>query len=44
MHKFKTKNQSEKDSQLQGWHLNLTGMQLNWFLKLKSQLRTWLNK
>ena len=33
-----------KGGQLQGCHLNLTGMQLNWFLKLKSQLKTWLNK
>jgi hypothetical protein len=44
MHKFKTKNQRKKDGQLQGWHLNLARMQLNWFLKSKSQLRTGLNK
>jgi len=29
MHKFKTKDQSEKGNQLQGWHLNLKKMQLN---------------
>ena len=43
MHRFKTKDQSEKDDQLQGGHSNLAGMQLNWFLKSKSQLRVWLN-
>jgi len=37
MHKFKTKAQTEEGGQLQGWHLNLAGMQLNWFLKSKSQ-------
>jgi hypothetical protein len=26
MHKFKTKDQSEKGGQLPGWHLNLAGM------------------
>jgi hypothetical protein len=44
MHIFKTKDQSEKGGQLQGWHLNLTRMQLNRFLKSKLQLWTWLNK
>jgi len=44
MHKFKIMDQSEKDDQLQGWYLNLVGMQLNWFLKSKFKLRTWLNK
>jgi hypothetical protein len=29
MHKFKIKDQSEKSGQLHGWHLNLTGIQLN---------------
>jgi len=43
MHRFKTKDQSEKDDQLQGGHSNLAGMQLKWFLKSKSQLRVWLN-
>jgi len=40
MHKFKTNDQKGKDYQLQGWHLDLVGMQLNWFLKSKSQMRT----
>jgi len=44
MHIFKTKDQSEKGGQLQGWDLNLTRMQLNRFLKSKLQLWTWLNK
>jgi hypothetical protein len=43
MHRFKTKDQSEKDDQLQGEYSNLAAMQLNWSLKSKSQLRAWLN-
>jgi hypothetical protein len=42
MHIFKTKDQKGKSDQLQGWHLDLVGMLLNWFLKLKSQMRTYL--
>jgi hypothetical protein len=34
MHKFRTKDQSEQDGQLQGWHLHLTRMQLNWFFRI----------
>jgi hypothetical protein len=44
IHKFKTKDKNRKGSQIQGWHLDLAGMPLNWFLKSKSQLMTWLNK
>jgi hypothetical protein len=44
IHKFKTIDKNRKGSQIQGWHLDLAGMPLNWFLKSKSQLMTWLNK
>jgi hypothetical protein len=44
IHKFKTIDKNRKGSQIQGWHLDLARMSLNWFLKSKSQLMTWLNK
>ena len=44
LHKSETKDQVGKGGQLQGQRLNLAGMQLNWFLKSKLQLRTWLIK
>lgn len=28
MHKFRTKNQNKKDSQLRGWQMSLTGVKL----------------
>jgi hypothetical protein len=43
MQKFKTNEQNKKTANFRE-ELSLTGVELNWFLKFKPQLRTWLYK